>query len=331
MADGKEIEKTNSASVDGGQQVIPLDEEDKTAQEDQFVGATLELNDNNKNPADQPKVAFAGPGGDQSNTRTSTTSNDSQHDDAGPGLSRNRPGSVIGSRSTSSTSSRTSMRPNFIKSDVVAKTFFSYKGQNFETALQECRNQVKPDLDGKILGEWLLAEIDHWNMEKEKVVLLTENSVLVFKYNFITQTLYEFRRVMLHGIDTIAIGDFKYPDYSIMPDRQHGGVQLRWNKGSEPTFGQRWNPWCTDIPWLTFAHHPVLYNPKENETTTYNVDEFYESLLQAISKAYEEKRPGEKITVVEGPILINSYANIATIVHNDSGMGFFRDRNGISF
>lgn len=54
-------------------------------------------------------------------------------------------------------------------------------------------------------------------MEREKVIILTNGSVLVFRYNFITNQVVEKRRIMHHSIDTIKIGDFKYPDYSIMP------------------------------------------------------------------------------------------------------------------
>lgn len=89
-------------------------------------------------------------------------------------------------------------------------------------------------------------------------------------------------------------------------DRQHGGVQIRWNQSDGLSFGQKWNPWCSDIPWITLAHHPIIYNPKENETATFNVDEFFESLLQATSKVYEVRRPNEKAspTCTYFPILI---------------------------
>ena len=79
-------------------------------------------------------------------------------------------------------------------------------------------------------------------------------------------------------------------------DRQHGGIQIRWTQAADLTFGQKWNPWCTDIPWVTLAHHPIIYNPKENETVTFNVDEFFESLLEATSKVFEVKRPNEKVS-----------------------------------
>lgn len=113
--------------------------------------------------------------------------------------------------------------------------------------------------------------------------------------------------------------------------RQHGGIQVKWNKGQQPAWAQMWNPWCESIPWITLAHHPLLYNPKEYETTFYNVDEFYESLIQGISNSYKEKRPSEKITIVEGPIMIESYASLSSMVFNQSGLGFNRDRKGISF
>ncbi|KAL8571073.1 hypothetical protein ACOMHN_010534 [Nucella lapillus] len=283
-------------------------EDDKLPQEGEFVGATLQIESETRNATDPPEVDFAG-----------------------PGVSRDRPGSVIGRQSIRSTSSRTSRRPGVVKSDVAINTFFSYKENSFQQAVDKVSTIIKPELDGELLGAWLLTEIDHWDMEREKIVLLTANSMFTVKYNFITQTLLEYRRVMLHIIDTILVGDFKYPPNSVMFDRQHGGIQLRWTQGTELTFGQRWNPWCTDIPWITLSHHPVIYNPKENETATFNVDEFYESLLQATSKVFEIRRPNEKVNIVEGPIMIDSYLSVPALVYNQSAMGFFRDRNGMCF
>lgn len=106
---------------------------------------------------------------------------------------------------------------------------------------------------------------------------------------------------------------------------------MRWNKGEQPTWAQLWNPWCASIPWINLSHHPLLYNPKEYETAIYNVDEFYESLIQGISNSYKEKRPAEKITIIEGPIMIESYASLSSMIFNQSGLGFNRDRKGVSF
>ncbi|KAL8601435.1 hypothetical protein ACOMHN_042439 [Nucella lapillus] len=283
-----------------------------------FVGATLQIDSETKKGASTGEKAAERP-------------DDNNMEAAGPGLSRARPGSVIGAQSVRSSSSRTSLRPGHAKSDMAAKTFFSFKDNAFQNAMDKVSAIMKPELDGELLGAWLLTEIDHWDLEREKVVLLAANSLLVVKFNFITQQTQDYRRVLLHLIGAIHLGDFKYPENSVMIERQHGGVQIRWNQGTQLSFGQKWNPWCRDIPWLTLAHHPLVYHPQENETTTFNVDDFCQSLVQATSKAFDAKRPQEKVSVIEGPIEIESYASMASMVFNQSGLGFFRDRNGMCF
>ncbi|XP_012938197.1 tumor protein p63-regulated gene 1-like protein [Aplysia californica] len=295
-------------STVNGSEAVTL-EDDKPADVKEFEGATLQIGQTDQHVNEAETNSSSG----------------------GSGFSRNRPGSVIGRTSVRSTSSKTSLRPGFIKTDVSARSFYCYKESQFDKAVNNCKSIIKPELDGELKSSWLLTEVDHWDLEREKIIFLTDYSVFVIKYNFINEKLYEFRRIMLHIINSINVGDFKYPNSSVMPDREHGGIKIRWNQGQELTFGQKWNPWCTDIPWVTLSHHPLLYNPKENETATYNVDEFFESLVAVISKVYTEKRPGESLTVVEGPIFIESYASPVAVVFNQSGLGFFRDRNGVSF
>ncbi|CAG2250690.1 Tumor protein p63-regulated gene 1-like protein [Mytilus edulis] len=280
-------------------------DDDKPPGGKEFKGATLQIDAPSTQNGEEPGVGYAGPGSN---------------------FNRNRPGSVIGRQSVRSTASRTSMRPGVIKTERMSDQYFSYK----VIPLQE--NNFDSLLFWKSMCPMILYNmIDHWNNEREKIILLTEGSILVFKYNFILNKLEEWRRLLLHMVDHIAIGDFKYPDKSLMPDREHGGIQIRWNKNEEPGWAQKWNPFCTTLPYMTFSHHPVLYNPKENETVTYNVDEFYEHLVQAVSECYKKKRPGEKVTILEGPILIESYASISSLIYNQSGLGFFMDRNGICF
>jgi hypothetical protein len=38
-----------------------------------------------------------------------------------------------------------------------------------------------------------------------------------------------------------------------------------------------------------------------------------------------------QINIVEAPIEIESYAGIFSTIYNQSGLGFFRDRNGLCF
>ncbi|XP_064642923.1 tumor protein p63-regulated gene 1-like protein [Lineus longissimus] len=291
--------------ISSGPQEARLEDE-KSAGNSDFTGATLQ---------------FGMQGGEEPNV-----------DFAGPGLGRSRPhsGSTLSRQSVSSTGSKTSLGiRNTV--DYVAKGFFSKKDGYFEKAVDVAKELLRNDLDGDVKGAWLLSEIDHWDNEKEKIIILNDNSVVVIKYDFVTEKVLDHRRVFLHMIDTVTLGDLVYPEKSLMPPRNHGGVRASWNRNQALSFGQKWNPWCTDIPYLTLTHHPLLYNEKERETITYSVDDFYESFIQQIHNCYQRKDPGKKVKVEEAPIMIETYASLSSMVFNQSYLGFSRERGGVSF
>ena len=119
--------------------------------------------------------------------------------------------------------------------------------------------------------------------------------------------------------------------YSKVSPRDYGGLRLYWGDPTGLTFGQKWNPFSSNIPYITFSHHPLLYNPKETETVTYNVDDFSDSLIQGVNIDIKAKAPGKNLSVREEPILIESYASLSSMVFNQSRIGFNRDRGGVSF
>ncbi|BFZ23380.1 hypothetical protein BsWGS_26419 [Bradybaena similaris] len=294
----------------GSDQLVLDDDRPATAQE--YAGATLQIASEDARVEDAGEVRVPRP-------------------EEASNFSRSRPGSVVSRASVRSTASRTSLRPGLVQTELSARSFYCYKDSHFERAVNDVKSIIKPELDGQLRSSWLLTEIDHWDFEREKIILLTDYSMFVVKYNFINEKLYEYRRIMLHIIHSICIGDFVYPNASLMPERKHGGIQIRWDKGEQLTFGQKWNPWCSDIPWITLCHHPLIYNPKETETATYNVDEFFETIVAETSKVFTDKRPNDTLKVIEGPINIETYASPVSLVFNQSAIGFFRDRNGVSF
>ena len=99
----------------------------------------------------------------------------------------------------------------------------------------------------------------------------------------------------------------------------------------EISFGQRWNPWCNTMPYITVAHHPIIYNAKEHDTIIYNVDDFFETVLDAIEKAHKRKNIAVPVKLVEQPILIENYGSLYSMIYNQSWIGYNRDRNGVSF
>lgn len=112
--------------------------------------------------------------------------------------------------------------------------------------------------------------------------------------------------------------------------RQHGGLRIHWNKG-EPTFAQKWNPFCEDLGYMTITHHLLIYNEKEKETATFNVGDLTDSVVGAVGEVRKHDGISEALRVEEGPILIESYASLSALVYNQSHIGFNMERGGISF
>lgn len=90
---------------------------------------------------------------------------------------------------------------------------------------------------------------------------------------------------MLAHIQKLQIGDLVYPSNSWLPSRNHGGLRIIWNDSFKPSFAQRWNPFCKTIPYVTLIHHPLIYHEEEEETLYYNIDEFFESVVDAANRS----------------------------------------------
>lgn len=39
--------------------------------------------------------------------------------------------------------------------------------------------------------------------------------------------------------------------------REGEGVRIFWDRLREPTFASKWNPFTTELPYITFTYHPV--------------------------------------------------------------------------
>lgn len=37
------------------------------------------------------------------------------------------------------------------------------------------------------------------------------------------------------------------------------GIRMMWNKGTPLSLIKKWNPFAKDIPWLTYASHPLFW------------------------------------------------------------------------
>jgi len=132
-----------------------------------------------------------------------------------------RPGTMMSMTSMTSKSSRSSV--NCVSGRVKCPNlrlskFFAYNKQEggFFKACQELNPLILPEKDGELVGTWLLTEINHWDLHREKIVMLTEKTLFIVVYNFISMKILEYRRLNLNELQTVQVGDLKYPASSFM-------------------------------------------------------------------------------------------------------------------
>lgn len=62
----------------------------------------------------------------------------------------------------------------------------------------------------------IVCRVDHWDNETEKIVVLTDESLLTVRYDFVPRTVYKYKRVALKDFDTVLTGNFEYPANSLL-------------------------------------------------------------------------------------------------------------------
>ncbi|KOC61641.1 Tumor protein p63-regulated gene 1 protein [Habropoda laboriosa] len=238
-------------------------------------------------------------------------------------------------------------------------SFFSDRNEVVDKALKDCEDNLINEEEKDIVGSWLLTEISLWDVEKERLVILTNKAIYSIKYDFISLKILEYNRIPLSQVDTLVSGELVYPSSSLAPrlsglaegmssiihcavrqewssltsctglaqfeprKRHMSGIRLMWNKGNPLPLTKKWNPFAKDIPWLTYASHPLFwYKGSEVEKAKFNVEGLQSSINNLL--------PWE-CSVKSGLIIIENYFGVGALVHNRNGLGFFKIRGKVSF
>ena len=74
------------------------------------------------------------------------------------------------------------------------------------------------DLAHGVLSLWspLSSRISYWDLHREKVVVLTDNSIINVTYDFIGKKITDYSRIMLADLRKIRFGNLTYPKGSMM-------------------------------------------------------------------------------------------------------------------
>ncbi|XP_034387373.1 tumor protein p63-regulated gene 1 protein isoform X2 [Cyclopterus lumpus] len=212
------------------------------------------------------------------------------------------------------------------------RRFFVLRPGTLKQAIKDVEALVDEEVDGSVHSIWLTAEVDHWDNEKERLVLITDNSLLVFKYDFVMFNCDQMQRIPLNIIDRIAHGQFSFPKNSLL-QREGEGLRVFWDRLREPSFSSRWNPFATDFPFVTFIDHPVR-SIGDAFAALCDMQTFRERLKEAAQKAHAMKPfPGKAngVLVLNQRIHIQAYVGLMSLIGNQNRLGYCMARGNIGF
>ncbi|XP_039985560.1 tumor protein p63-regulated gene 1 protein [Xiphias gladius] len=212
------------------------------------------------------------------------------------------------------------------------RKFFVLRPGTLNQAIKNVEALVNKEVDGSILSIWLMAEVDHWNNEKERLVFITDNSLLVFKYDFVMFNCDQLQRIPLNCVDRISHGTFSFPKPSLL-QREGEGVRVFWDRLREPSFTSRWNPFATDFPFITFTYHPVR-DIGDTFAALCDIQNFREQLRDAAQKVHAMKPvPGKAngVLVLNQQIHIDVYVGLMSFIGNQNKLGYCMARGNIGF
>ncbi|XP_061493596.1 tumor protein p63-regulated gene 1 protein isoform X2 [Rhineura floridana] len=243
-------------------------------------------------------------------------------------------GSASGPNSTTAppSASKTMLYPRPYADPYDSRKYFATRPGAFDQAMDDLKAHVMSNMGETAHSFWLLAEVDHWNNEKERVAVITDSALLICKYDFIMLKCLQLQRIPLSYINRVCLGSFTFPERSL--DKREGeGLRIFWDKQQEPSFLSRWNPWSTDVPYATFTEHPVK-NINQRFSTICQIPTFTAQLVQAVQNAQRtDPAPGQtgRVVVANEPILIETYTGLMSFLGNRNKLGYSLARGSFGF
>ncbi|XP_045667220.1 tumor protein p63-regulated gene 1 protein [Ursus americanus] len=222
--------------------------------------------------------------------------------------------------------------PNPYHQPFVSRKYFATRPGAIETAMEDLKGHIAKTSGEIIQGFWLLTEIDHWNNEKERILLVTDKTLLICKYDFIMLSCVQLQRIPLSSVYRICLGKFVFPGMSL-DKRQGEGLRIYWGSLEQQSLFSRWNPWSTEVPYATFTEHPMKHT-SEKFLEICKLSGFTSKLVPAIQNAHKNSTGsgrGKGLMVLTEPILIETYTGLMSFIGNRNKLGYSLARGSIGF
>ncbi|XP_039706472.1 tumor protein p63-regulated gene 1 protein isoform X3 [Pteropus medius] len=110
---------------------------------------------------------------------------------------------------------KSTLYPNPYHRPYISRKYFVTRPGAIETAMEDLKGHIAKTSGEKIQGFWLLTEIDHWNNEKERILLVTDKNLLICKYDFIMLSCVQLQWIPLGAVYRICLGKFAFPGMSL--------------------------------------------------------------------------------------------------------------------
>ncbi|KFO33163.1 Tumor protein p63-regulated gene 1 protein [Fukomys damarensis] len=117
--------------------------------------------------------------------------------------------------SRQSSVTKSTLHPNPYRKPYTARTYFVTRPGAIETAMEDLKSHIAETSGETIQGFWLLTEIDHWNNEKERIVLVTDKTLFICKYDFLMLSCVQLQHILLSAVHRICLGKFVFPKMSL--------------------------------------------------------------------------------------------------------------------
>ncbi|XP_057357062.1 tumor protein p63-regulated gene 1 protein isoform X3 [Manis pentadactyla] len=123
--------------------------------------------------------------------------------------------------------------PNPYHQPYISRKYFVTRPGAIETAVNDLKGHIAKTSGETIQGFWLLTEIDHWNNEKERILLITDKTLLICKYDFIMLSCVQLQRISLSTVSCVCLGKFAFPGMSLDKGQKKPQEQLKLEKSGK--------------------------------------------------------------------------------------------------